>query len=525
MARSKRRNSHPDTSKRAKVRVSSPAEKTYSLADASKAFDIIVEQIDAATVDGLSFIEEFKALPSKKALPDYYEIIENPISLHEIRKHVIKNGSLEQLEDDFNQLVTNAQSYNAPGSELYRAAEEISKIVENVLHHSNSAPPTPNAIKGIIDELVSTTEPRKKRILSALFMDIPDKNDYPEYYEIVKTPMAFNSILKKASKYTSWEEFENDVMLIFENAKLFNEESSQVYKDAVTLESKFRNLLENAKASSSSPSATPQPAVKLKLNVKQPKAAPKPGPIIRFKNPKKNSVAAEDEAEDDSEKEENDEEDEDLEEDDDADESKESENADDDDNENDTAGEDHENDAEDSVKEDEDERMRSPSAELPDTKLRPEGENATDALIRQVTIASTPSLLFNAHGRIFTANSFRLQFSASDKYTEQTQILSLPTHLQNMVFTPSLRGSLYSRPFNLFVSHNYRRLSPIVVPGNSDDFVAEDLLQSTYELKLTPGLNLIDCTLSVMPEKADEASKPEKQERFVFWVNFPGAVS
>lgn len=44
--------------------------------------------------------------------------------------------------------------------------------------------PQKQAIEEVINVLVNTSPPRGKRHLSALFMDLVDRAEYPEYYEV-----------------------------------------------------------------------------------------------------------------------------------------------------------------------------------------------------------------------------------------------------------------------------------------------------------------------------------------------------
>ena len=55
----------------------------------------------------------------------------------------------------------------------------------------------------------------------------------------VVNPSDGNSLLQKKlkrKKYHSVEQFMKDIEQIFENAKLYNEDESQIYKDAVDLQ-------------------------------------------------------------------------------------------------------------------------------------------------------------------------------------------------------------------------------------------------------------------------------------------------
>ena len=54
----------------------------------------------------------------------------------------------------------------------------------------------------------------------------------PEYYDIIKQPIDLRLIAQKiqSNSYTSLEELSNDLMLMIQNAKLYNSSSSEVYK-------------------------------------------------------------------------------------------------------------------------------------------------------------------------------------------------------------------------------------------------------------------------------------------------------
>ena len=41
-----------------------------------------------------------------------------------------------------------------------------------------------NAVEEVLEVIVSTTGPRGKRHISAMFMDLVDRADWPEYYEV-----------------------------------------------------------------------------------------------------------------------------------------------------------------------------------------------------------------------------------------------------------------------------------------------------------------------------------------------------
>ena len=72
----------------------------------------------------------------------------------------------------------------------------------------------------------------KGRQLSLIFMKLPNKNEYPDYYEVIKQPMNMEKIAAtlKNNGYESLEELVSDFILMFDNACKYNEPDSQIYK-------------------------------------------------------------------------------------------------------------------------------------------------------------------------------------------------------------------------------------------------------------------------------------------------------
>ena len=70
------------------------------------------------------------------------------------------------------------------------------------------------------------------------FDRLPDKEVMPEYYTEIQNPIAMDTIKKrlKRKKYQTVEQFVKDLDLMFENAKRFNEDESQIYNIAVELQ-------------------------------------------------------------------------------------------------------------------------------------------------------------------------------------------------------------------------------------------------------------------------------------------------
>ncbi|KAJ3615461.1 hypothetical protein Zmor_016400 [Zophobas morio] len=77
----------------------------------------------------------------------------------------------------------------------------------------------------------------ENRRVSDLFVKIPSKRDYPDYAAIVKNPIALKPMKNKIleGKYKSVKDFEQDMLLMADNAKLYNGADSFVYRDALKL--------------------------------------------------------------------------------------------------------------------------------------------------------------------------------------------------------------------------------------------------------------------------------------------------
>ena len=98
------------------------------------------------------------------------------------------------------------------------------------------------AMKLIYAYLISMTDETGRRI-SDVFITLPSRKEYAQYYAQIKRPIAFDLIAKKLSLdlYAEFEQFETDVNLVFQNAKTFNPPEHFIYKDAKFLQQRFES--------------------------------------------------------------------------------------------------------------------------------------------------------------------------------------------------------------------------------------------------------------------------------------------
>ncbi|GAA5953767.1 hypothetical protein JCM21900_006450 [Sporobolomyces salmonicolor] len=96
------------------------------------------------------------------------------------------------------------------------------------------------SIEAILSSLYHAQSPPDagKRYYSLIFRDLPSRHDYPDYYLFIKEPRSLNGIAEslRQGRYSSPQAVAYDLFLIWSNAREYNEQGSQVYEDADTLE-------------------------------------------------------------------------------------------------------------------------------------------------------------------------------------------------------------------------------------------------------------------------------------------------
>ncbi|EPS44621.1 hypothetical protein H072_1412 [Dactylellina haptotyla CBS 200.50] len=92
-------------------------------------------------------------------------------------------------------------------------------------------------MKAIIDTIMEFKD-ENEVLIADVFMEIVSRRALPDYYRIIKSPIALMTIQNKLKqkRYAGFKDFINDAARVFHNAKTYNRPSSQIYKDAVTLE-------------------------------------------------------------------------------------------------------------------------------------------------------------------------------------------------------------------------------------------------------------------------------------------------
>ncbi|XP_067141639.1 LOW QUALITY PROTEIN: probable global transcription activator SNF2L2 [Centruroides vittatus] len=92
--------------------------------------DIVINYKDS---DSRVLSGAFLQLPSRRELPDYYEVIKKPVDLRKIEQRIAEHRyrNLDDLESDFMLLCKNAQTYNVEGSLIYEDSIVLQSVFTN----------------------------------------------------------------------------------------------------------------------------------------------------------------------------------------------------------------------------------------------------------------------------------------------------------------------------------------------------------------------------------------------------------
>ncbi|KOB70871.1 Protein polybromo-1 [Operophtera brumata] len=164
--------------------------------------------------------EDSPQLPSRRAYPDYYKEIKNPMSLNQIKNKIRRGnyGNLSEVAGDMNIMFENAKHHRPATMKVFRRPpKNPAPIVDRpspITTPARSNLPLKKKLHYISRQLVEFTCSDGRQPM-LLFMERPSKKLYPEYYNVIDKPID---------------------MIMIENHIKFNEEGSMIYEDASLLE-------------------------------------------------------------------------------------------------------------------------------------------------------------------------------------------------------------------------------------------------------------------------------------------------
>ncbi|CAF3919770.1 unnamed protein product [Adineta steineri] len=215
---------------------------------------IIYTYIREYRENDIGLIAPFLELPSSEEYPDYYETIEEPIDMSMIKDKMDKGiyKREQDIIDDLNRMFNNAKVYNVDESYIFKYASRLEQALATKSKTMIIKKEKPSQIPRIINkksvnsvqdkisyliQSIKTYTNRYGRTLSTVFLTLPSKIDYPDYYEIIQKPIDLKRI--ELQQYSSINDLSNDMKLMFDNALLYNEPGSMIYRDALNLQRLF----------------------------------------------------------------------------------------------------------------------------------------------------------------------------------------------------------------------------------------------------------------------------------------------
>eukprot|EP01135_Chromosphaera_perkinsii_P009290 Nk52_evm42s1705 gene=Nk52_evmTU42s1705 len=244
----------------------------------------IAELKELCDDEGEKFCTAFLELPPKKDLPDYYKMIENPISLHEIEEKMESRlyETLDGFKTDYELMINNAFTFNENDSWVYKDAERLKDEFELFIKaqepkevpdsfvdkkrrkrkHEDEKPVVPSVdnaallkeSKEILEGLTPSIHSKMllgvmggdedgDTVYAELFMSIPTEEELPEYYKVIKKPISLKVIVDKIKneeyKAKDGSDFHDDMCLLTCNGFRFSEPESGVWNLCVKLENKY----------------------------------------------------------------------------------------------------------------------------------------------------------------------------------------------------------------------------------------------------------------------------------------------
>ncbi|KAL0811417.1 hypothetical protein ABMA28_009820 [Loxostege sticticalis] len=220
---------------------------------------IAKQMLEYTCPDGRQPMLLFMEKPSKKLYSEYYNVIEKPIDMITIEAN-IKNdryNTIDELVADFRLMFSNCRQFNEEGSMIYEDANLLERVLHERLKDLNSGSHErkqnlknikvvkskqltqfEQKLRTLYDAIRDYRDPKANRQLALIFMKLPNKIEYPDYYELIKNPIDMEKIAHKLKNngYNSVNELASDFILMFDNACKYNEPDSQIYKDALILQ-------------------------------------------------------------------------------------------------------------------------------------------------------------------------------------------------------------------------------------------------------------------------------------------------
>ncbi|KAG5519873.1 hypothetical protein PMAC_000150 [Pneumocystis sp. 'macacae'] len=170
---------------------------------------------------------------------------ENKLKKHKSLHNSSNDSSGVEISKRKRNRLNKTNSNNSNDNER-RKRQKVSSISEDKKNRSKNSIDSSSEESMILKDIfqkcynavISCISPETNHSRAEMFLELPNKRIYPDYYILIKKPIALNKIKKRldSSYYNSLDEFKADFYQMFENARTYNEEGSMIYDDANALE-------------------------------------------------------------------------------------------------------------------------------------------------------------------------------------------------------------------------------------------------------------------------------------------------
>ncbi|CCJ30808.1 unnamed protein product, partial [Pneumocystis jirovecii] len=171
---------------------------------------------------------------------------ENKLKKHKLLSNSSNGSSGVEMNKRKRNRLNKTNSNNSNNDER-RKRQKVSSISREKKNRNKNSVDSLSSEESIIlkdvflkcyNAVVSSINPETNHSRAEMFLELPNKRIYPDYYILIKNPIALNKIKKRIdhSYYNSLDDFKADFYQMFENARTYNEEGSMIYDDANALE-------------------------------------------------------------------------------------------------------------------------------------------------------------------------------------------------------------------------------------------------------------------------------------------------
>nr|CDS28243.1 transcription initiation factor TFIID subunit 1 [Hymenolepis microstoma] len=195
---------------------------------------------------------------SKKDFPNYYNLIEHPMDLSQIRMKINNNvyQTRQEFMKDVNLIRENSEKFNGQHSSFTEIASKmLSFLLESFAQKENKLMRLEKLANPLMDSdsrvrlgfLLQQVVDIMQNFPNSRAFHLPvDKRRYTDYYVKIANPMDLDTLRQrcKANRYKNREEFMKDAELILSNCIQYNGQASNLTSIATNMLAAARNKLE-----------------------------------------------------------------------------------------------------------------------------------------------------------------------------------------------------------------------------------------------------------------------------------------